>query len=832
AHFANAPSGVRDAARDAMQRRWTNMLADQLEVVRAPARRGRGRYRVAASAGDRSYGLLLRGTAPLDLVCECADFRSGGLGVCKHGLTLLRDLADDADAFERLARAPHRAPPVRWSPVWSATEPSDWVRGVALAPDAAVGARLRGLGAGPDGTLRVDPSRQTSQARSALVAHVAALNVGRAADPALAAWLGFEAEEQARAASLDTARRGRARALRRFGATLRPYQRRTVERFLARGRLLLADDMGLGKTVQAAAIAHVLLASGAAERVLVIAPASLKAQWCAEWARFVPSESGDVAPVVGGAKQRHALYGDTARGVLVANYEQVHLDLEAIARFAPQLVILDEGQRIKNWPTRTAQAVKRIHSSFRLVLTGTPIENRLDELMSILDWLDPYAIAPKWRLPAEHMGTDEGADGMRHLVALRARLAPICLRRTRAEVLGELPEREDRIHAVGVTERQQTAHDEVTPEIAKLLARSEKRPLTQREFLRLMMLFTIQRTVANGLGLHEFEQVFPEIRLRHPSESVLSSLHAPKLSYLRDLIVRIALESGQRVVVFSQWRRFLELAHWATAPALEAAGVRALFFSGNESQLQRARNVQRFHDDPDTRVLWCTDAGGVGLNLQHAAHVCVHAELPWNPAVFEQRVARIHRMGQPERVTVHTLYTPTTIEGRIAESLRTKRQLFAGVFDGDTDTLVFDERGGTLGALRAIYDDEVALALRGSSRDEVGDDTDDATADALEDVPVEAREDERGAARPVGDQPNGTTAASHSATTGATASLSALALSDMGALLSSLSVTTRADGGLRIEAPPETAGALAALFRGMASALEATAMQEQKGPNR
>jgi superfamily II DNA/RNA helicase len=335
-----------------------------------------------------------------------------------------------------------------------------------------------------------------------------------------------------------------------------------------------------------------------------------------------------------------------------------------------------------------------------------------------------------------------------------------------------------------------------------------------------MVFFSAQRSIANGMGLYEFEDVFPEIRLRHPSESVLASLHAPKLLYLRDLVQRIAVDSGQRVVVFSQWRRFLDLAHWATAPRLEAAGVHALFFSGNESQAQRARNVQRFHDDPNARVLWCTDAGGVGLNLQHAAHVCIHAELPWNPAVFEQRVARIHRMGQPERVTVHTLYSPSTIEGRISETLSTKRQLFQGVFDGDTDTLVFDERGGTLGALNEAYRDEVALAL--------SEQTADGDVDEGEESDASDAENEVDPQTAAGGTPAPTGAAAHPhpdrepnrAPAAEAQPAQASQVASVATLLASLQVTARPDGGLRIDAPPEAAGALAALFRGFAAALE------------
>ncbi len=259
---------------------------------------------------------------------------------------MLRELADDVGAFDTLVAKGRRAAPVRWSPIWSPARASDWLDGVQLERDAIPGPRSRAFIDQDHGSVGVDTSTlRTARARDALCEQLATLNAGRHADPALSAWLRYEAQASEREALLLRARRGVSRALRRFSAQLRPYQRHAVERFLARGRLLLADDMGLGKTVQAAAIAHTLLVTGVAERILVIAPASLKAQWSAEWARFVPAELGEAQGVPGSARQRNALYDETSRGVLVANYEQVHLDVDAIARFAPQLVIfpLREG---------------------------------------------------------------------------------------------------------------------------------------------------------------------------------------------------------------------------------------------------------------------------------------------------------------------------------------------------------------------------------------------------------------------------------------------------------------------------------------------------------
>ncbi len=192
--------------------------------------------------------------------------------------------------------------------------------------------------------------------------------------------------------------------------TLYPYQREGVERFLATGRLLLADDMGLGKTAQAITCCDVLRRSGRIRRGLIIAPASLKPQWAREWGIFSDLQ---IQVVDGSPEDRQALYAKRREGFLIINYEQLLRDLDVVRRWEPELVVLDEAQRIKNWATKTALSVKGLAPPFRLVLTGTPMENRIDELASIVEWVDDMALEPKWRLNSLH---STRADGRREVV--------------------------------------------------------------------------------------------------------------------------------------------------------------------------------------------------------------------------------------------------------------------------------------------------------------------------------------------------------------------------------------------------------------------------------
>jgi hypothetical protein len=256
---------------------------------------------------------------------------------------------------------------------------------------------------------------------------------------------------------------------------LYPYQQEAVERFLAQGRLLLADDMGLGKTAQAIASAHALFHTGRVRRGLFIVPASLKSQWEREWQLFSDTP---IAVVEGPPEERAAAYRRMRRGFLVVNYEQTFRDLEWMQGWKPDLVVLDEAQRIKNWATKTAAAVKQLRPPYRLILTGTPMENRLEELASLMDWVDDHAIEPKWRLVPWHT---VHADGRRQRVArgnLHLREAPGAQHAARCgrEVLDQLPPAP--IRSSAAQRRPSRMSTMLLQPIAQLIAIAKRRALT------------------------------------------------------------------------------------------------------------------------------------------------------------------------------------------------------------------------------------------------------------------------------------------------------------------------------------------------------------------
>jgi hypothetical protein len=805
---------VQRDALEALLRRFAFGRADRLEIVARP-RQGRrlGLYATRRPGSPaRPYRTLLRRIEPLEGSCDCADFLRSSLGLCKHLLTVLEDVTSRRGGLDDAGREPIPGPsPLRWDPVRPLTGSGDWlarIRWVDGVPDRDL-RRWFHPGGGHRWTLDVPATPET---RLVLVdALLGALGNGHA-EPALHALLREERRRLDREIEgAESLARLRA-ALRSLKQPLYPYQREGVARFLVRGRLLLADDMGLGKTAQAIAACHALWRAGRVRRGLLVVPAALKPQWLREWQLFTDAPA---AVVDGNPAQRRAAFDACRRGFLLGNYEQLIRDVEVVRDWTPDLVVLDEAQRIKNWATKTALTVKRLDAPYRLVLTGTPMENRLDELASIVEWVDDLALEPKWRLAPWHTTPVDGKTeigGARNLDTLRTRLAGCMVRRVRSEVLSQLPARTDTRIPVEMTAEQQEEHDALNMPIAQLLGRARRRPLTQGEFLRLMMLLTTQRIISNGLAQLRFEDVWPDLsRIERPTESTLRGLASPKLLELRELIGQLALAQTRKVVVFSQWRRMLRLAHWVTRDALARERVRAAFFTGEEGQRQRTRNIVDFHDDPACRVLFATDAGGVGLNLQRAASACINVELPWNPAVLEQRIGRIYRLGQRRPIDVYNLVSEPGIESRIADVVGSKQALFTGLFDGTTDEVTFERSGSFLSRIERIVAPAVELPLpRGKEVADVEDDPAERELDAL----VTAGDESRDApASTVPETPLPTSA------------------TDVQRLFSNLIVQRTARGGLVIEASPETASTLAALFSGMAQLLQAAAAPSGEKPD-
>ncbi len=440
---------------------------------------------------------------------------------------------------------------------------------------------------------------------------------------------------------------------------LLPYQLDGIAFAVGAGRAILADDMGLGKTIQGIGVAELLARETGIRHVLVVCPTSLKSQWRREIERFSERSSRVIA---GRASERADQYGDGAF-FSVCNYEQVLRDMPSVESVPWDLIILDEGQRIKNWEAKTSRAIKSLRSRFLLVLSGTPLENRLEELYSVIEAVDERQLGPAFRFMNRHRVVDEAGRvlGYKNLTELRERLGSVLLRRTRADVLKELPPRSVELIRVAPTEEQVDIHSGHMQVVSSIVRKSF---ITEMDLLRLQKALLMCRLAANGTYL---------VDKKAPG-------YSSKLEELAALFDRLAAEDGRKVVLFSEWTTMLGLIE----PLLEARGLGFVRLDGSVPQKKRAGLVQRFEQDPDCVFFVTTNAGSTGLNLQ-VADTVVNVDLPWNPAVLEQRIARVHRMGQTRPVQVFVLVTEETIEENLLGTLAGKRELALAALDPDTD---------------------------------------------------------------------------------------------------------------------------------------------------
>jgi superfamily II DNA or RNA helicase len=433
--------------------------------------------------------------------------------------------------------------------------------------------------------------------------------------------------------------------------------------------------MGLGKTVQAIAACELLRRRGEASRVLVVTPASLKDQWAREIARY----AGERAVTVGGGSDARRRAFETDAPYRIVNYELTWRELERIQALDADVLVLDEAQRAKNFRTKTATTLRKLPSRFLFVLTGTPIENRLDDLYSLMQLVDPAVLGPLWRFNhdfhVQRLEKKGRVSGTKNLGDLRARLAPVVMRRRKEEVLAQLPALVEQTRYTPLTDVQAKLEGEHRSEAARLMKIAEKRPLRPEEHKRLMAHLLKARQACDAAELCD----------PHRGKG------SPKLDELELLVSEIVEQGTAKILVFSEWIEMLELA----ARRLEKLGVGFERLHGSIPTEKRPELLRRFRENADVRVLLSTDAGGVGLNLQEASYV-VHLDLPWNPGKLDQRTARAHRLGQKSAVTVTYLCAETGIERGIEGTLGAKRALRGAALDAASEVDAVESVGFTV----------------------------------------------------------------------------------------------------------------------------------------
>jgi SNF2 family DNA or RNA helicase len=604
-------------------------------------------YRVFSHKSRRTYSVEIRDLKERVNRCSCPDYETNGLGTCKHIERVLLEVGTEARAGKRRKRIEIRA------------------KGKSLEVRMPKGQSWRKMLAPfltPKGRLRKNADVETLER--------AAEREGAILVVTPEAQLLMDDRERERRQALQ--KKELERLLESGEADvdllrlpLYPFQHLGALFLATSRRALLADDMGLGKTVQALAACEFLREhQSRVGRVLIVCPASLKIQWAREIQRF----TGEEAAVIGGPKAKRRKQYRSEAPYTVMNYELLLRDEEDVRGLDADVVILDEAQRIKNWRAKTTQVAKELTSPYAFVLTGTPLENKLEELYSIVQFLDRKLLGPAWKFLEEHTVRDEwGAIvGYKNLRRVRRRVSPILLRRKREEVLDQLPPRVENEYFVPLSPKQRALYAPMAAELRGIVmeAKAEERELEPEESARVLNLIVWMREVCDDAGL-----------LGRPRAS-------SKAKELKTLVEEIVIDKEEKVVIFSEFEKMTALLE----EYIRDMGLDTLRLHGGLGTRERQRIVDRFTEDPESRIFLSTEAGGLGLNLQ-AARFVVNFELPWNPARLDQRVARLHRMGQEDVVNVVNLLTEGTIEERVRDVLREKKELFEEVIDGEMDAV-------------------------------------------------------------------------------------------------------------------------------------------------
>ncbi len=646
--------GEDELVRQALAERRERARSERMRVVPADASRPWTDYQVTNHASGKTYRVALRGAERGESYCSCPDFRTNTLGTCKHVEHVLRVARRrfSAARLKQAYRRKHIAVHLRYG---SEVE----LRLLLPAGLEAVAERL----------VRPLADRPITDVEDLLRRIRRLERVGREVT------IYPDAEEyiqaqlfQSRVADLVAAiRRNPARhPLRKelLATELLPYQLDGIAFAIGAGRAVLADDMGLGKTIQGIGVAELLARVAGIRRVLIVCPASIKSQWRTEIERF---SRRSVRLVLGGAAERAREYENECF-FTVCNYEQVLRDVLAIERVAWDLIVLDEGQRIKNWEARTSRVMKSLRSRFALVLSGTPLENRLEELHSVVEFVEDTRLGPHFRFHNRHRVVDERGRvlGYKNLAELRARLAPVLLRRTRAEVLEQLPARHTEVVRVEPTDEQLELHGAHMRVVSSIV---RKPYLTEMDLLRLRKALLLCRLAANGTFL---------VDKKRPG-------YSSKLERLDELLEQVFAQENRKAVLFSEWTGMLD----AIEPLLAKRRLGFVRLDGGVPQKKRQSLVATFRRDPTCRLFLTTNAGSTGLNLQ-AADTVLNVDLPWNPAILEQRIGRAHRMGQKRPVQVFLLVTEGTLEEGLLGTLSAKQELFLAALDPDSSVDTVD----------------------------------------------------------------------------------------------------------------------------------------------
>lgn len=601
-----------------------------------------------------SYKVVYRGIDSKWNYCSCMDFKTNRLGTCKH-----------VEAVRKWLESHHKNAAVVNPPYSSLYVSYKDGREVCLRIGSSHWAEMKVLaaewftedGKALPGTLTRMP---------VLIAKAKEIEPEFRCYPDVTDYLSEIKDAQYRERYLSSMSDKNMDSL--LKTTLYPYQKEGIRFAFSKGKSIVADEMGLGKTVQAIGCAELMRKAGLISSVLVLCPASLKYQWKKEIEKFTDS----VAVIVEGPQDKRRELYRSQSFYRIVSYNTMSNDIRTFGNAYAECLIMDEVQRLKNWNTQISRAARKIKSDYTIVLSGTPLENKLVELYSVMEFVDQYCLGPYYKFIDETTVKDEGGKilSYKNLNLVGERLANRLVRRRKADIELQLPERTQQNLFVPMTSRQREIHDELKAGVAQIVSKWRRSHfLSDVDRKRLMLLLSQMRMVCDSTYILD-----QETRFDTKVEETMN-------------IVQEVVESGDdKIVIFSQWERMTRL----IATELEKLGVGYASLNGKVPSEKRNALVEKFWNEPSCRVFISTDTGSTGLNLQIASRV-INLDLPWNPSVLEQRVGRVHRIGQRRNIQVLNMISQDSFEERMLATLEVKASLFEGILDNGDDTVVLDD---------------------------------------------------------------------------------------------------------------------------------------------
>ena len=618
-----------------------------------------GEYEVRNPQSKQTYKVVYRGEGSMWNYCSCLDFKTSRLGTCKH-IESVKLWID-----ENWRRKVHKEPPAYTSVYLSYTEG----RQVRIRVGSDHREEFMQLAAhyfDAEGVMFPYAFDDYDK----LMAEAVAI------DPSFRFYqdaIDYILEQRERKFRSQLIRKYTDQRLDQLlTVTLYPYQKEGIRFAFERGRTIIADEMGLGKTIQAIGTAELLRREGLAEQILIVCPTSLKYQWQREIERF--SKDKEHSPehpltlvIEGNPLKRKEQYASDVPYKIVS-YNCMSNDVKMWGSLQTEVLIMDEVQRLKNWKTQISMAARKIRSDYAVILSGTPLENKLEELYSVMEFADNFCLGPYWQFRADSIVTDDGGKviGYQNLNKVGDMARERLIRRTKKQVAIQMPKRTDQNIFVPMTKEQMDMHEEYKVSVANLVFKWRKLHfLPEKDRQRLLQFLSMMRMVCDSTYILDQK-----------------SRYDTKVTETMSILQQVFDNGDEKVVIFSQWERMTRL----IAYELDKLGVRYEYLHGGVPSKARRDFINNFTDNPDSRVFLSTDAGSTGLNLQ-AGSIMINLDLPWNPAVLEQRIARIYRLGQERNVQVINLVSRGTIEESMLGKLRFKTAMFEGVLDNGEDTI-------------------------------------------------------------------------------------------------------------------------------------------------